>query len=122
MIRASASGIQTVGARNTNTHPVGLQEDTISCSPEKKTDDSYQVKDVIMSLKPKQVTCQCGHTFTSSRDRSWCERCANAVYYHAKDKNKAKLNNMYVTGVIVAVISFLTYVFMELIATPLLSL
>jgi hypothetical protein len=29
---------------------------------------------------------------------------------------------MYVTGVIVAVISFLTYVFMELIATPLLSL
>ena len=75
-----------------------------------------------MSLKPKQVTCQCGHTFTSSRDRSWCERCANAVYYHAKDKNKARLNNMYVTGVIVAVISFLTYVFMELIATPLLSL
>jgi hypothetical protein len=63
-----------------------------------------------------------GSLITSSRDRSWCERCANAVYYHAKDKNKAKLNNMYVTGVIVAVISFLTYVFMELIATPLLSL
>jgi uncharacterized paraquat-inducible protein A len=89
--------------------------------PNKKT-ACLQIKDVTMSLKPKQVTCQCGHTFTSNRDRSWCERCANAVYYHEKDKNKAKLNNMYVTGVIVAVISFLTYVFMELIATPLLSL
>ena len=75
-----------------------------------------------MSLKPKTVTCDCGHTFTSTRDRSWCERCANAVYYHEKDKNKYKLNNIYITGVIVAVITFLTYVFMELIATPLLSL
>ena len=82
----------------------------------------YLIKDVTMSLKPKSVTCQCGHTFTSNRDRSWCEQCANAVYYHEKDKNKYKLNNMYVTGVIVAVITFLTYVFMELIATPLLSL
>ena len=75
-----------------------------------------------MSLKPKHVSCQCGHTFMSDRDRSWCERCANAVYYRDKDKNKAKLNNIYITGVIVAVMTFLTYVFMELIATPLMSL
>ena len=75
-----------------------------------------------MPLKPKQVTCQCGHSFVSDRDRSWCERCANAVYYHKKDRNKFKLNNMYITGVIVAVITFLTYIFMELIAHPLLTL
>ena len=75
-----------------------------------------------MSLKPKTVTCDCGHTFTSTRDRSWCERCANAVYYQEKDKNKYNLSNIYLTGVIVAVITFLTYDFMELIATPLLSL
>ena len=75
-----------------------------------------------MILESKQVTCQCGHSFTTNRNRVWCERCADPVYYHEKDKNKGKLNNMYVTGVIVAVISFLTYVFMQLIATPLLSL
>ncbi len=75
-----------------------------------------------MPLKPKQVTCQCGNTFVSSRDRIWCEKCADAVYYHDKDKNKTKLNNIYVTGVIVAVVGFLTYVFMELIAHPLLIL
>ena len=75
-----------------------------------------------MPLKPKQVACQCGHTFISDRDRSWCEKCANAVYYHKKDRNKFKLNNMYITGVIVAVITFLTYIFMELIAHPLLTL
>ena len=75
-----------------------------------------------MSLTPKPVTCQCGHTFTSSRDRSWCEKCASAVYYHEKDKNKDKLNHLYVTGVIVAVMGFLTYVFLEIIATPLMNL
>lgn len=75
-----------------------------------------------MSLETKQVTCQCGHTFTSNRYRSWCEKCANAVYYHEKDKNKTKLNNIYVAGVFVAVMFFLTYVFMELIAHPLLTL
>ena len=75
-----------------------------------------------MSLTTKAVTCDCGHTFTTNRDRSWCERCANAVYYNEKDKNKYKLSNMYITGVIVAVITFLTYVFMELIASPLLSM
>ncbi|MBC2713361.1 MAG: hypothetical protein HGJ94_20900 [Desulfosarcina sp.] len=75
-----------------------------------------------MTLKPKQVTCQCGHTFTSSRDRSWCERCASAVYYRDKDKSKFKHYNMYVVGVFLAVITFLTYVFLELIATPLLSI
>ena len=65
---------------------------------------------------------KCGHSFISDRDRSWCEKCANAVYYHKKDRNKFKLNNMYITGVIVAVITFLTYIFMELIAHPLLTL
>ena len=80
-----------------------------------------------MLLTPKQVTdCQtAGHIAFAAAViaiAAACERCANAVYYHEKDKNKGKLNNMYVTGVIVAVISFLTYVFMELIATPLLSL
>jgi uncharacterized paraquat-inducible protein A len=39
-----------------------------------------------MRLAPKQVTCRCGHTFTSHRDRSWCDKCCEAVYYHEKDK------------------------------------
>ena len=74
-----------------------------------------------MSLSPKQVTCRCGHSFTTTRDRTWCEKCCDAVYYHEKDKNKFRFNNMYVVGIILAVVTFLTYVFMELIASPLLS-
>jgi hypothetical protein len=74
-----------------------------------------------MALKAKQVTCRCGHAFITDRNRSWCEKCCEAVYYHEKDRNKHRLNHLYVTGIIVAVVTFLTYVFMELIATPLLS-
>ncbi len=74
-----------------------------------------------MALNPKQLTCRCGHTFTTDRYRTWCEKCCEAVYYDAKDKNKFRLDSMYVVGIIVAVVTFLTYVFMELIASPLLS-
>ena len=74
-----------------------------------------------MTLKSKTVTCRCGHTFTTDRDRSWCEKCCEAVYYHEKDQNKHRLNSMYVVGIILAVVTLLTYVFMELIASPLLS-
>lgn len=74
-----------------------------------------------MKLTPKTVTCRCGHSFTAERDRTWCEKCCDAVYYHEKDKNKFRFSNMYVVGIIVAVMTFLTYIFIELIATPFLS-
>ncbi len=74
-----------------------------------------------MTLTPKTVTCRCGHSFTSNLDRSWCQKCCEAVYYHAKDKNKHRVNSVYIVGIILAVVTFLTYVFVELIATPLLS-
>jgi len=74
-----------------------------------------------MSLAPKEVTCRCGHSFITDRERSWCEKCCDAVYYHEKEKNRHRNNSMYIVGIIIAVVTFLTYVFMELIASPLLS-
>ena len=73
------------------------------------------------TLSPKRVTCRCGHTFTVDRHRNWCEKCCEAVYYNAKDSKLHRINNIYVIGIILAVITFLTYVFIELIATPILS-
>ena len=72
-------------------------------------------------LTPKEIQCDCGHTFTIDRKRYWCEKCANPVYYDAKDKKKHKYNTMYVYGVILGVITFLTYIFIELIVTPYMS-
>ena len=82
---------------------------------------NYRTGIHIMSLAPKKVTCRCGHSFIADRERSWCEKCCDAVYYHEKDKNRYRNNSMYIVGIIIAVVTFLTYVFMELIASPLLS-
>lgn len=78
-------------------------------------------KGTMTSLAPKTVTCRCGHSFTTDRNRSWCEKCCDAVYYHEKDKNKFRNQQIYVVGIILAVITFLTFVFIELIANPFLS-
>jgi hypothetical protein len=72
-------------------------------------------------LTPKEIQCDCGHTFTIDRKRYWCEKCAHPVYYDAKDKKKHKYNTMYVYAVFLGVITFLTYIFIELIAVPYMS-
>ena len=69
---------------------------------------------------PITKTCACGNPITVDRHRTWCEKCGQPVYYNAKDQNHHKLNTIYVGAMIVLVLGFLTYVFIELIAEPLL--
>ena len=76
---------------------------------------------VMKKLTPKEVQCDCGHTFTIDRRRLWCAKCANPVYYDASEKQHHKRSTIYVYAVILAVITFLTYIFIELIATPFLT-
>ncbi len=73
-------------------------------------------------LPPKEVQCDCGHTFTIDQKRHWCEKCANPVYYHEKEKNKHKYNSIYIYVVIFAVMTFLTYIFIEVIVDPFMSM
>jgi len=68
----------------------------------------------------KTKTCSCGNTVTVNRFRTWCEKCGQAVYYEDKDQRRHKINTIYVGAMIVMVLGFLTYVFIELIAEPLL--
>jgi len=66
-------------------------------------------------LTPKEVTCDCGHTFTIDRRRYWCEKCGKPVYYDLREKHQHKYNTLLVYGIFLAAITFLTYVFIELI-------
>jgi predicted nucleic acid-binding Zn ribbon protein len=74
------------------------------------------------TLAPKTVTCQCGNSFESIRLRSWCQKCCQPVYYYEKDRNKHKINTYYMITMIALVLMFITYLFVEMIAQPLLSL
>ncbi len=70
------------------------------------------------NLTPKTVTCQCGNAIELDQESDWCTRCAHKVFYYEKDQHRYRWHNLYIFGVILAVITFLTYVFLELIITP----
>ncbi|MDJ0784283.1 MAG: hypothetical protein QNJ22_20115 [Desulfosarcinaceae bacterium] len=73
-----------------------------------------------MLLEAKQLTCQCGHSFMSEKEKTWCEKCARPVFYHAKDQRRHKYNQIYVVAMAALAITFLMYLFIEMIADPLL--
>ena len=72
-----------------------------------------------MHLKPKQVQCNCGHIASLETKNARCIKCGQFVFYTSKDKKLYNRNHFYVVGMIAAVVTFLTYVFIELIAVPL---
>ena len=74
-----------------------------------------------MNLPSKDVTCKCGHSFAIEKKSNWCEKCGNRIFYSPKDERAEKIHTYYVYTIVVAVMAFLTYLFIELIATPLLS-
>ena len=74
-----------------------------------------------MSLPPKAVTCKCGHTLTLSQKKVWCDKCMAQVFYDPKDQRRAKYNTIYMWLLAFSIIFFISYVFLELIATPFLK-
>jgi hypothetical protein len=74
-----------------------------------------------MKLEPKQVICKCGHTFSSQREKTWCEKCCRPVFYYARDKKINIINTLYFFSVMSGVLVFIAYLFIELVAAPLLS-
>lgn len=73
-----------------------------------------------MTLEAKQISCQCGHSFSSEKEKTYCEKCARPVFYHKKDQRRNTLNHYYAVAMAALVITFLTYLFIEMIADPLL--
>ena len=71
-----------------------------------------------MSLPPKELRCSCGHTFISDQKKTWCSRCMKPVFYDPKDQRASRLNTYYFYAMVVLVVGFLTYLFVELILVP----
>ena len=72
-----------------------------------------------MPLPVKEVRCSCGNVLQMTKNSDWCTKCAGKVFYEKKDQWKHKLSTIYLVGVILAVVTFLVYVYIELIAVPL---
>ncbi len=74
-----------------------------------------------MSHPEKEVTCKCGHTFNTSQHKSWCDKCGKSVFYRKVDQIKDKASYYLIILVLAGIFGFLAYIFMEMIAAPLLG-
>jgi hypothetical protein len=74
-----------------------------------------------MSLPPKELRCRCGHTFVSDKNKTWCTKCMQPVFYDPKDQRANHVSTWYFYTVVVLVMGFLAYLFIELIMVPFLG-
>lgn len=74
------------------------------------------------ALPPKQIVCECGHSFTSEQYSNWCAKCGRQVFYDSRDQHKARFNNIYIVLAIAAAFGLIAYFFIELLLTPVLTL
>ena len=75
-----------------------------------------------VALVPKMVECKCGNAFEATRLKTWCQKCCRPVFYYEKDRRRHQINNIYMIGVIASVMMFIAYIFVEMIAVPLISM
>jgi uncharacterized paraquat-inducible protein A len=68
-----------------------------------------------------ELTCDCGHSFTSERERDYCAKCGRKVFRDPDEQRKHRFNNYYMGTLIVAVLAFITFIFMEVVAIPILK-
>ncbi len=74
-----------------------------------------------MSSGQKTLTCSCGHAIASDKSKSWCEKCGQPVFTDPKEKRMHSINSFCTYAVLLFVICFLTYIFLEFIAAPVLQ-
>jgi hypothetical protein len=74
-----------------------------------------------MDYPPKEVTCKCGNTFEISRKADYCSQCGWKVFHDDTENRRHRFNSYYMTAVVLVVITFIIYIYIELIASPLLS-
>jgi len=75
-----------------------------------------------MSLPAKQAECQCGHTMSLNTRKLRCVKCGGYLFYNEDEKRRHRTNSFYVIAMFVLAAGILTYLFVELIVEPLMSL
>lgn len=75
-----------------------------------------------MNYPPKEVQCECGNVIVVDKKRIWCTKCGKPVYHNPKEQRWHKINNYYFMGVIFLVLAFLAFIFIEVIAIPIMKI
>ncbi len=68
-----------------------------------------------MKLAPMEIPCSCGKFMVMDSERDWCDYCGRRMFYHEKDRKMQKINKLLGLAMAAGIITFLVYVFVELI-------
>ena len=74
-----------------------------------------------MRLPPKEIVCKCGHASIIESKKLLCVKCGKYIFYDPQEKRRYQIKSTYVVVMFALALGFLTYVFIEMIATPLLG-
>ena len=74
-----------------------------------------------MNTEAKQLNCSCGHSVTTDKSKVYCDKCGRPIFADPRENRKDKLNHLFVLAMILSVFGFLAFLFVEMIATPLLG-
>jgi hypothetical protein len=69
-----------------------------------------------MDPNTKEVACKCGNVLTVEGERAWCSKCGQPVYTDPKKQKRHRLNSLYLTVLFIGTITFLVYIYLELVA------
>ena len=74
-----------------------------------------------MHQPPKEVVCKCGHVSTLETNKLLCIKCGKYVFYDSQEKRRHHAKTIYAVVMLALGLGFVTYLFIEMIVTPLLS-
>jgi hypothetical protein len=74
-----------------------------------------------MRLPPKDVVCKCGHVSSLETHKLLCIKCGKYVFYNSQEKHRHHAKTIYAVVMLALGLGFITYLFIEMIVTPLLN-
>ena len=69
-----------------------------------------------MDSNAKEVACKSGNVVLVEGERSWCRKCGQPVYADPKRQKRHRWNSLYLTVLFIGTITFLVYIYLELVA------
>jgi hypothetical protein len=72
-----------------------------------------------MPLPSKEVQCSCGHVTNLQLRKLRCIKCGDFIFYDEQEKRRHRNAQIYAVAMLAGAIGILTYLFVEMIVTPL---
>jgi len=74
-----------------------------------------------MGKVEKTLTCDCGQTIVSARPKEYCPKCGRPVFADPAQQRRHKASHFFIWAAFLLTLTFIVYLFVEMIAKPLIG-